>query len=123
MIMKEKISTRKKRFYSKTIDKSIGDNLQIKGNTKIYNRDSRESTSARNQERNRIIEKGSTIILGVFILSFFYSINFLPKYCHTTRFETIIFSLIVSPIFTCIIGFLIGKYHIQKSNTKFKKSI
>jgi hypothetical protein len=123
MIMKEKTSTRKKRFYNKTIDKSIGDNLQIKGNTKINNRDSRESTSARNQERNRIVEKGTKIIIAIFIVSFFYSLGFLLKYSQTTQFESIILSLIFSSIFTCIIGFLIGKYHIQKSNTKFEKSI
>jgi hypothetical protein len=121
MIMKEKISTRKKRFYSKTIDKSIGDNLQIKGNTKIHNRNSRDATSARNQERNRIIEKGTKIIIAIFIVSFFYSLGFLIKYSQTTLFESIILSLIFSSSCTCLVGFLLGKYLIQQSNSKLKK--
>jgi hypothetical protein len=121
MIMKEKTSTRKKRFYNKTIDKSIGDNLQIKGNVKIHNRNSKDVTSARNQERNRIVEKGTKIIVAILIVSFFYSLGFLFKYSQTTQFESIILSLIFSSSFTCLVGFLIGKYLIQQSNSKLKK--
>ena len=121
MIMKEKTSTRKKRFYNKTIDKSIGDNLQIKGNVKIHNRNSKDATSARNQERNRIVEKGTKIIVAIFIVSFFYSLGFLLKYSQTTLFESIILSLIFSSSCTCLVGFLIGKYLIQQSNSKLKR--
>jgi hypothetical protein len=121
MIMKEKTSTRKKRFYNKTINKSIGDNLQIKGNVKIHNRNSKDATSARNQERNRIVEKGTKIIIAIFIVSFFYSLGFKLKYFQTTLFESIILSLIFSSSFTCLVGFLIGKYLIQQSNSKLKK--
>ena len=121
MVMREKTSTRKKRFYNKTIDKSIGDNLQIKGNVKIHNRNSKDATSARNQERNRIVEKGTKIIVAIFIVSFFYSLGFLFKYFQTTLFESIILSLIFSSSCTCLIGFLIGKYLIQQSNSKLKK--
>jgi hypothetical protein len=123
MIMKEKTSTRKKRFYNKTIDKSIGDNFHIKGNTKIHNRNLKDATSARNQERNGIVEKGIKIIIAIFIVSFFYSLGFLLKYSQTMLFEAIILSLIFSSSCTCLIGFLIGKYLIQQSNSKLKKEI
>jgi uncharacterized membrane protein len=74
-----------------------------------------------NQERLRTIEKGSVIVLAVFIISFLYSLGLLPRYCHTKGFESIISSIIVSSIFTCIIGFLVGKYLTRQSKTKQQK--
>jgi VIT1/CCC1 family predicted Fe2+/Mn2+ transporter len=69
------------------------------------------------QERTSIIEKGSSILLVVFIVSFLSSLYFLPKYYHTKCREFIISSLIVSSVFTCIVGFLIGKYLTRQSKT------
>ena len=84
----------------------------------INSQNSINPTSKKNEERYRIIEKGSFIILAVFIISFLYSLGLLPRYCHTKGFESIILSLIFSSIFTCLVGLLIGKYHIQQSNSK-----
>jgi NhaP-type Na+/H+ or K+/H+ antiporter len=69
------------------------------------------------QERVIIIEKGSSIISAVFIVSFLYSVGFFTKYYHNKCWESIISSLIVSSIFTCIVGFLIGKYFTRKLKT------
>ena len=83
----------------------------------INSQNSINPTSKNNEERYRIIEKGSFIILAVFIISFLYSLGILPRYCHTKGFKSIISSLIVSSVFTCIVGFLIGKYLTHQSKT------
>jgi uncharacterized membrane protein len=74
-----------------------------------------------NQERLRTIEKGSVIIITVFIISFLYSLGLLTRYCHTKSFESIILSIIISSIFTCAIGFLTGKYLTRQSKTYRKR--
>jgi hypothetical protein len=122
MITKEKTLAHKKRFYNKTTDKFTRDNLKIEVGTKMHNENSNECKSTRSQERNRIIEKGSKIIVAVFIVSFIYSLSFLLKYCQTTQFESIISALIFSLTFTCLVGFLVGKYLIQKSNSQLSKN-
>jgi hypothetical protein len=71
----------------------------------------------KNQERVTIIKKGSFIILTVFIVGFIYSVGFCTKYYHTKCCESIISSLIVSSIFTCIAGILMGKYLTRKLKT------
>lgn len=71
----------------------------------------------KNQERVVIIKKGSFIILAVFIVLFFYADGLFTKYYHTKCCESIISSLIVNSIFTCILGFLIGKYLTRKLKT------
>lgn len=81
----------------------------------------KNSTLRQNQERVRNIKKVGDIIIVVFIISFIYSLGFLLKYCDTQFFHSIILSIIVSLIFTCIVGYLMGKYHIRKSKTKPKK--
>jgi hypothetical protein len=67
------------------------------------------STFERNQKRNRVVKKGSQIFVALFTLSFIYSLGFLIKYCQITHFESIISSLLVSSIFTCIVTCCIGK--------------
>jgi phosphate/sulfate permease len=74
-----------------------------------------------NQERVDNISKGSEIIIGIFIASLVYSLGFLFKYYQTTLFQSIVLSLIISTIFTCMAGCLLGKYYTSKSNTKLKK--
>lgn len=76
-----------------------------------------QCTFTRCRERNRIIKKGSKIFVAIFIVSFFYSLGFLLKYCQTTHFESIISSLIVSSIFTRTVTCCVGKYINPKQTT------
>jgi hypothetical protein len=120
MIIKEKTSGQKNRFYYKTIDRFNEDDLEIKEGRKIQNKNFKKPTSTRCEERNRIIAKGGKIIIAIFIVSFSYSLGFLIKDSQTTPFESIILSLLISSSITFVVGLLIGKYLTRQSDTKLQ---
>lgn len=123
MTFKEKSINRRKNVQSQyeNIKNSSIPNLEIKRTTKIHDRTYKKSNFTLHRERKRITEKGHQITIAVFIVSLIYSLGFLIKYSQTTRFQSIILSLIISWIFTRFIGLLLVRYFVSQSQHKRQK--